>query len=121
VLRDAAAAADGHVPLQTAIHALADRARIPLDTASTPAEPPAASMPYGLTEREMLVLRLLVAGRSNREIGAELFISGKTASVHVSNILRKLRVSTRVQAAALAERAGLMSTSATSAALRSPT
>jgi DNA-binding NarL/FixJ family response regulator len=77
-------------------------------------------MPYGLTEREMLVLRLLVAGRSNREIGAELFISGKTASVHVSNILRKLGVSTRVQAAALAERAGLMSTSATSAAMRSP-
>ncbi len=54
------------------------------------------------------MLRLLVAGRSNREIGAELFISRKTASVHVSNILRKLGVSTRVQAAALAERAGIL-------------
>ena len=67
--------------------------------------------PYGLTDRELLVLRLLVAGRSNGEIGAELFISRKTASVHVTNILRKLGVSTRVQAAALAERAGLLHTS----------
>jgi len=64
--------------------------------------------PYGLTEREVLVLRLIVAGRSNRQIGAELFISPKTASVHVTNILRKLGVSTRAQAAALAERAGLV-------------
>jgi DNA-binding NarL/FixJ family response regulator len=111
-LREAAAAADGHVPLQTAIHALADRARIPLDTpVSAPAGPPADTAPYGLTEREVLVLRLLVAGRSNGEIGAELFISRKTASVHVSNILRKLGVSNRAQAAALAERAGLVTTS----------
>ena len=111
-LRDAAVAADGHVPMQTAIHALADRARIPLDAAaSAEAEPSEAAVPYGLTEREVLVLRLLVAGRSNGEIGAELFISRKTASVHVSNILRKLGVSNRAQAAALAERAGLVSTS----------
>jgi DNA-binding NarL/FixJ family response regulator len=54
------------------------------------------------------VLRLLAAGRSDREIGAELFISGKTASVHVSNILRKLGVSSRVQAATLAERGGIL-------------
>ena len=105
----AAAAADGHVPLQTAIHALADRARIPLDTARRrrPSRQ-RTTVPYGLTERELLVLRLLVAGRSNGEIGAELFISRKTASVHVSNILRKLGVSNRAQAAALAERAGLV-------------
>jgi DNA-binding NarL/FixJ family response regulator len=57
-----------------------------------------------------LVLRLLVAGYTNGQIGAELFINPKTASVHVSNILRKLGVSTRVQAAALAERAGLLHT-----------
>jgi DNA-binding CsgD family transcriptional regulator/tetratricopeptide (TPR) repeat protein len=108
-LRQAAATADGHVPLQTAIHALADRARIPLDTAaSAEAEPSEAAVPYGLTEREVLVLRLLVAGRSNGEIGAELFISRKTASVHVSNILRKLGVSNRAQAAALAERACML-------------
>jgi DNA-binding NarL/FixJ family response regulator len=54
------------------------------------------------------VLRLLAAGRSDREIGAELLISGKTASVHVSNILRKLGVSSRVQAATLAERGGIL-------------
>jgi len=47
-------------------------------------------------------------GEPNRQIGAELFISPKTASVHVTNILRKLGVSTRAQAAALAERAGLV-------------
>ena len=48
------------------------------------------------------------AGRTNAEIGAELDISPKTAGVHVSNIARKLGVSGRVQAAALAERAGLL-------------
>ena len=64
---------------------------------------------YGrLTGRELAVLRLLTAGRTNAEIGAELYISPKTAGVHVSNILRKLGVSGRVQAAAVAERAGLL-------------
>jgi DNA-binding CsgD family transcriptional regulator len=56
----------------------------------------------GLTGREVEVLRLVTAGRSNREIAAELFISPKTASVHVSNILGKLGASTRGQAAAKA-------------------
>ena len=60
---------------------------------------------YGLTDRELTVLRLLAAGRTNPQIGAELYISTSTASVHVSNILRKLGVPGRVQAAALAERA----------------
>ena len=54
------------------------------------------------------MLRLLAAGRTNAQIGTELFISPKTASVHVSNILRKLGVSGRAQAAATAERAGLL-------------
>ena len=54
------------------------------------------------------MLRLLARGRTNAQIGAELYISPKTAGVHVSNILRKLGVSGRVQAAALAERAGLL-------------
>ena len=58
---------------------------------------------YGLTDRELTVLRLLAAGRTNPQIGAELYISASTASVHVSNILRKLGVSSRVQAAAVAE------------------
>jgi DNA-binding CsgD family transcriptional regulator/tetratricopeptide (TPR) repeat protein len=56
----------------------------------------------GLTEREFEVLRLVAAGRSNREIAAELFISAKTASVHVSNILAKLGVASRGEAAARA-------------------
>ena len=54
------------------------------------------------------MLRLLAAGKTNAQIGAELYISPTTAGVHVSNILRKLGVSSRVQAAALAERAGLL-------------
>jgi hypothetical protein len=48
-----------------------------------------------------------VVGRTNREIGAELFMSPKTASVHVSRILRKLNVRGRVEAAAFAHRRGL--------------
>ena len=50
------------------------------------------------------MLRLVAAGRSNREIAGELFISAKTASVHVSNILAKLGVTTRGEAAAAAHR-----------------
>jgi DNA-binding CsgD family transcriptional regulator len=60
-----------------------------------------------LTARELEVLRLVAAGRSNKEIGTELFISPKTASVHVSNILAKLGVSGRGEAAALAHRHGV--------------
>ena len=54
------------------------------------------------------MLRLLAAGRTNAQIGAELYISPSTAGVHVTSILRKLGVSGRVQAAAVAERAGLL-------------
>jgi DNA-binding CsgD family transcriptional regulator len=60
-----------------------------------------------LTERERDVLRLLARGLSNRQIGGELFISPKTASVHVSNILGKLAVTNRTEAAAVAHREGL--------------
>jgi DNA-binding CsgD family transcriptional regulator len=60
-----------------------------------------------LTSREQEVLLLLAAGRSNPEIAHELFISPKTASVHVSNILAKLGLSSRVQAATLVHRLGL--------------
>ena len=61
-----------------------------------------------LSERELAVLRLVATGRTNAQIGAELYMSPRTAGVHVSNILRKLGVAGRVQAAALAERAGLL-------------
>ena len=112
-LRAAAGAADGHEPLLAQVRALAQRARILLHA---PAAAPAAGTPapagtgtrYGLTGRELAVLRLLAAGRTNAQIGAELFISPRTAGVHVTNILRKLGVSGRVQAAAVAERAGLL-------------
>ena len=111
-LRAAAAAADGHAPLLAEIRTLAERARIPLQPPAAAATGPLREEPlsYRLTGRELAVLRLLAAGRTNAEIGAELYISPKTAGVHVSNILRKLGVSGRVQAAAVAERAGLLDT-----------
>ena len=61
----------------------------------------------GLTDREVEVLRLLAAGHSNKEIGAELFIATKTASVHVSNILAKLGAASRTEAAAIAHAQGV--------------
>lgn len=66
-----------------------------------------AATPFGLTAREQDVLRLLAEGRSNPEIGSELFISRKTASAHASNILAKLGVRSRGEAAAIAHRTGL--------------
>ncbi len=62
---------------------------------------------FGLTDREREVLILVAAGRSNTEIAKALFISAKTASVHVSNILAKLGVGGRVEAAAVAHRLGI--------------
>ena len=64
----------------------------------------------GLTSRELDVLRLLTEGLTNAEIGSRLYMSPKTASVHVTAILRKLHATNRVQAAAIAERLGLTST-----------
>jgi DNA-binding NarL/FixJ family response regulator len=61
-----------------------------------------------LTPRELEVLALVGSGWSNGEIASALFISRKTASVHVSNILGKLGVADRVEAGALANRAGLV-------------
>ncbi|MEU8605252.1 helix-turn-helix transcriptional regulator [Streptomyces parvulus] len=61
-----------------------------------------------LTARERDVLRLLALGHSNRRIGEELFISAKTASVHVSNILGKLHAASRTEAVAVAYRQGLV-------------
>ncbi|MEU6715251.1 AAA family ATPase [Nonomuraea sp. NPDC046802] len=67
----------------------------------------ADGQPLGLTARELEVLREVTNGRSNREIAEALFISVKTVSVHVSNILAKLGVATRGEAAATAHRLGL--------------
>jgi DNA-binding CsgD family transcriptional regulator/tetratricopeptide (TPR) repeat protein len=109
-LQAAAAAADGHAPLLADIRKLAERARIPLQAPATPGtpHPPSVSRRHGLTGRELAVLRLLAAGQTNAQIGAQLYMSPKTASVHVTSILRKLGVASRVQAAAVAERAGLL-------------
>jgi ATP/maltotriose-dependent transcriptional regulator MalT len=98
----------GARPLDTEVKALARRARLhlPPDAAAT-ADAPVPADQLGLTPREAEVLALVAAGRSNRQIAQELFISPKTASVHVSNILAKLGVATRVEAAAVAHRLGL--------------
>ena len=101
-LRDAEAAAVrlAATPMRAEIAILARRARIDL-TAPAPAPPPDPG-PAGLTPREREVITLLSDGLSNAEIARTLYISEKTASVHVSNILRKLGVTSRLQAAAAA-------------------
>jgi DNA-binding CsgD family transcriptional regulator len=117
-LRRAATLADPlrATPLSAEITRVFHRARPGLAVGSSPGGAPGsggatagteASTPFGLTARELEVLQLVAAGRSNREIAAELFISAKTASVHVSNILGKLGVASRGEAAATAYREGL--------------
>jgi DNA-binding CsgD family transcriptional regulator/tetratricopeptide (TPR) repeat protein len=100
----------GAAPLRREIELLAQRGRLRLeghaDTAQArPAPSPVASL--GLTRREAEVLALLAEGRTNRQIGQALFITEKTASLHVSHILAKLGVAGRGEAAAMAHRLGL--------------
>jgi DNA-binding NarL/FixJ family response regulator len=102
------AAEMGAEPLLVEAQTLARRARVRLPEARTTT--PAAERDidsYGLTERELEVLHLVAAGRSNPQIATELFISPKTASVHVSNIISKLNVASRGEAAAVAHRLGI--------------
>jgi DNA-binding CsgD family transcriptional regulator len=102
--RQAAQIADrlGAKPLRRALADLARRARI-----GTAPDLPDGAVLASLTSREREVLRLIAAGRSNREIASVLFIAPKTASVHVSNILGKLGAASRTEAAAIAHREGL--------------
>ncbi len=98
----------GARPLADSVALLAQRARLTLTRVPAPRAVPADPVEaLGLTSRERDVLRLVSAGRTNRQIAEELFISPKTASVHVSNILGKLGVSGRGEAAAVAHRLGL--------------
>jgi len=106
----AAAAADrlGATRLRAALADLGRRARLgPWPGSAATAGPPGSAAARrsplsALTSREAEVLRLVAAGHSNREIGAELFIAPKTVSVHVSNILAKLGAASRTEAAAIA-------------------
>jgi DNA-binding CsgD family transcriptional regulator len=102
----AAAVSVGAELLRQEIEALARRARIELAVPAAAPEPEAEA--WGLTSREREVLEHLAAGETNRQIAEALFISVKTAGVHVSSILRKLDASTRGEAAAVAHRAGLL-------------
>ncbi|WP_134003053.1 helix-turn-helix transcriptional regulator [Kribbella sp. VKM Ac-2566] len=100
----------GAEPLLSRIQALAKIARVHLDDSATEHHERrgATADPQSLlTERERQVLALVAAGRTNREIGATLYMSPKTASVHVTHILEKLGVQSRVQAAAEAVRLDL--------------
>jgi DNA-binding CsgD family transcriptional regulator/tetratricopeptide (TPR) repeat protein len=112
----------GAKPLKSEIESLAARARIALATSVVAAPelsaasdrpsdpepgPPPVADPFGLTSRERDVIALLSVGRTNRQIAAELFISESTAGVHVSNILGKLGVASRTEAAGIAARLGL--------------
>jgi DNA-binding CsgD family transcriptional regulator len=105
----------GAVPLREEIVRLARRARIALpadepDGAQEEAAPPTAGAEeLGLTPRELEVLERLALGETNRQIAEALFISARTAGVHVSRILSKLGASNRSEAAAIAHRLGLVS------------
>ena len=103
------AARIGAEPLRAEIEAVARDARI--DLGDDGVEEPTADhrvAPANLTPRERDVLRLVAAGHTNREIGDRLFISEKTVSVHVSNAMAKLDALSRYEAAATAERSGLL-------------
>ena len=99
----------GAAPLAEQLRLLAQRGRLDMvqqtETTPRPAKDPLSDL--GISRREGEVLGLLGLGRTNRQIAEELFISEKTASVHVTHLLRKLNVASRVEAAAVAQRVGL--------------
>ncbi|MCU1655858.1 MAG: regulatory protein LuxR [Pseudonocardiales bacterium] len=99
----------GAGPLSARIQSLAQRARLDLGAADSAGPAPATQLAadLGLTAREVEVLGQLASGSSDREIGETLFISKKTVSVHVSNVLRKLAVGNRVEAGKIGQAHGL--------------
>jgi len=100
----------GAAPLCAEIEALARRGRLHLepDAAAAAPAPPSPLDALGLTAREQEVLALVATGQTNAQIAETLFISPKTATVHVSNILAKLGVRNRVEAATIAHRLGIV-------------
>jgi DNA-binding NarL/FixJ family response regulator len=98
----------GAAPLRIAIEALASRARIQLESQGESLGPAVKRPGSALTARELEVLALVAAGHTNREIGDRLFISEKTASVHVTHAMNKLGALSRYEAAAAATRQGLL-------------
>lgn len=94
-------------PLLAEIDAVSARTRVSIEAPRRVVLEESSVERLGLTPREAEVLALVAAGRTNRQIGDELYVSDKTASVHVSNILRKLGVNSRVDAAAVAQRLGI--------------
>jgi DNA-binding NarL/FixJ family response regulator len=100
----------GARPLAAAIEQSARRARLPAPTATAPPEPSdRGDGAFGITAREREVLELLARGWTNKQIAEALFISEKTARVHVSHLLTKLAVPTRGAAVDVAHRHGLLS------------
>jgi DNA-binding CsgD family transcriptional regulator/tetratricopeptide (TPR) repeat protein len=98
----------GAAPFLEVVETLARMARLNLPSdGGTVVAAVASEDPFGLTSREREVLELLVAGQTNRQIADALFISESTASVHVSNIIGKMGVANRVEAAAAAVRSGI--------------
>jgi DNA-binding CsgD family transcriptional regulator len=101
----------GEQPLRQEIERLGKRAKIGLTSSTVmvgKAAPLSPATKHGLTPREQEVLQHLVEGRTNRQIARALFISEKTASVHVSNIMGKLGAANRSGAAAIAHRLHLL-------------
>ncbi len=106
---DAAGAREAADRAREAAHAMGAKPLLAELTAQGSASAPAtATGGPGLTPRESEILALVAEGRSNGEIGKQLFISTKTVSVHVSNILGKLDAASRTEAAAVARRRGLI-------------
>jgi DNA-binding CsgD family transcriptional regulator len=101
----------GALPLCTEIVGLGRRGRLNLETEAPTKiiSEPSPLARLGLTVREQEVLALLATGQTNRQIAETLFISPKTATLHVSNILSKLGVTNRVEAATIAHRLGVVS------------
>jgi DNA-binding CsgD family transcriptional regulator/tetratricopeptide (TPR) repeat protein len=102
----AAAQRLGAAPLEGAVRAMAQRAGVRLD-----AVPQRAAAPDVLTPRERSVLALVAGGRTNRQVGAELFISEKTVSVHLSRVMAKLGASSRTEAVSVAYARGVLEVS----------